>query len=277
MDAAVKLQHGTGSLRTEKVAGLSSVTQARANYPLKFLTPRCRGRAAWTYLSTMGGGLVDGDRVEVTIRVTSQATSFVGTQASTKVYRAPSGKGCRQDLRAILDDDATLVLLPDPVTCFADSRYEQIQRFDLHESSNLVLLDWVTSGRWCSGERWDFSRYSSRTEVFVGGEPRVVDSVVLDPRDGDLKAMFRMGEFNCLAFVVVIGAQLETLTQSALESIGNQRVGGSFRVIESISPIVGGAVLRVLGMNVECVGEVLRERLAAVTAILGESPLQRKW
>lgn len=273
----MKLQNGFGSLRAEKVRGKSTITRARASYPLKFLTPRCRGKSAWTYLSSMGGGLVDGDLVDISIQVSAGATSFVGTQASTKIFRSPSGKGCRQDLRATLEEDATLAILPDPASCFAGSRYEQTQRFDLHETSSLLFLDWVTSGRWSSGERWEFSRYSSRTSVFVGGQHRIWDALVLDPKDGDLKSTFRMGDFNCLAMVIMIGPSFDFLAEASLENVGSQAVGGDLSVIEAISPIAGGALLRVVGVSAEHVEHVLRQRLEPVASVLGESPWKRKW
>jgi urease accessory protein len=233
-------------------------------------------------MSSMGGGLVDKDRIEISLRVSSGATSFVGTQASTKVFRSPSGTGCRQELGATVENDATLAVLPDPVTCFAGARYEQTQRFDVHEMGNLLLLDWLTSGRWSSGERWAFSRYSSRTDVFVGGEHRVADALVLDPRDGDLTGAFRMGDFNCLATVVAVGQRFNALVESALRDVGSQRigsqgVGGEMSVVESVSPIKGGALLRVVGASAEIVGRFLRQRLEPVTQILGESPWERKW
>ena len=268
---------GLGSLRAEFVRGESTVTRARATYPLKFLTPRFRGQSAWTYVSSMGGGLVDGDRLGVSVRVSEHATSFLGTQASTKVFRSPTGKGCRQELQASVEEDATLVLLPDPVTCFANARYEQVQSFDLHEDGNLLLLDWITSGRWSTGERWAFSRYSSRCDVFVGGDHRLADTLVLDPADGDLAGRFRMGEFNCLAVVVIIGPRLQSLVDSSRCEIEKQNVGKDMGVIESFSPIEGGAVLRLVGLTTELVGFTLRRRLANVAQILGESPWERKW
>ena len=175
---------GQGTIEARYVGGQTSLTRTRGSYPLKLLVPRWRGCCSWVYTGTMGGGLVDGDRIDVTVTVGSGATLFIGSQASTKTYRSPTGVGCAQRLDAHLEGTATLVVAPDPVTCFAGSRYEQMQNFEICEASNLVVLDWMSSGRWATGERWDFSYYASRTEVSVAGKCRVAEAVVRDPQDG---------------------------------------------------------------------------------------------
>jgi urease accessory protein UreH len=72
------------------------------------------------------------------------ARCFVSTQASTKVYRSERAAG--QSLRAHAAEDSLLVLLPDPVTPFAESSYSQEQHIDLAAGASLVAVDWMTAG-----------------------------------------------------------------------------------------------------------------------------------
>ena len=69
----------------------SLVTRAYAESPLKWLTPRAGGDAAWVFASSYGGGLVGGDRLAIDVRVDAGAGALLSTQASTKVYRSPRG------------------------------------------------------------------------------------------------------------------------------------------------------------------------------------------
>ena len=73
-------------------------------------------------------------------------------------------------------------------------------------TGSLVLLDWLASGRRAAGERWAFDRYSSRTIVRVDGRLVFYDGLSLDASDGDLSA--RLGRFDVLAMVLVVGASL---------------------------------------------------------------------
>lgn len=72
-----------------------------------------------------------------------------------------------------------MALIPDPVTCFSTARYFQKQVFRIFPESNLVFVDWITSGRHESGEKWDFEFYKSTNHIVLeGDEPLFLDSVI---------------------------------------------------------------------------------------------------
>lgn len=124
---------------------------------------------------------------------------------STKVFKfrpssdAPSSSldpsTTRQSLRCTLLPGSSLFLLPAPVTCFASASYTQKQTFDLASdwSSNLLVLDWYTSGRMEmkmeggseSGdtteetEEWAFDKYRSENLITLGGKVLVKDVLLL--------------------------------------------------------------------------------------------------
>ena len=158
---------GAGRIEVVRQGRRSVVTRAYAASPLRLLTPRSAGDAAWVFTSSFGGGLVDGDRVALEIDVRGSGAALLSTQASTKVYRSPGGVSTT--LRARVEDDGLLVLLPDPVVPFRDSRYVQEQTCDLARGGRLIALDWVSSGRRESGERWAFTDYRARLRVRVDG------------------------------------------------------------------------------------------------------------
>jgi urease accessory protein len=72
-----------------------------------------------------------------------------------------------------------LAILPDPVTCFSTARYSQKQVFRVLLDSNLVIVDWFTSGRHESGEKWDFDLYKSTNNIFFDdNQPLFLDTVM---------------------------------------------------------------------------------------------------
>lgn len=72
-----------------------------------------------------------------------------------------------------------MVVIPDPVTCFSTARYYQKQIFRLVSNSNLVLVDWITSGRHANGETWDFEFYKSVNNVYLEDDyPLFLDTVI---------------------------------------------------------------------------------------------------
>lgn len=73
-----------------------------------------------------------------------------------------------------------MAVIPDPVTCFSTARYSQKQVFRIASNSSLVIVDWITSGRHESGEKWDFDLYKSANHIFIeDDEPLFLDMVII--------------------------------------------------------------------------------------------------
>src|SRR5262249_21745143 len=154
-----------------------------------------------------------------------EARCFLGTQASTKVYRNPARLPCSHTTQAALESGSLLVFAPDAVQAFAGSTYRQQQEFYLARGAGLVLVDWFTSGRAARGERWAFNHFQSRNDVFIDGERVFVDSILLDPEGGSFDSPHRVGRFNCFATLLLIGTSLCEAARNLPGEISNRVVG----------------------------------------------------
>jgi urease accessory protein len=265
---------GRGVLRIVRSGARSVADRVYATSPLRLLTPRNHGHAAWIYASSYGGGLVDGDRIVLEIDVAPGAAAMIATQASTKVYRSPRGTGAAT--HAQVGDEALLVVAPDPVVCFAGARYRQAQQIDLSAGGALVLVDWVTSGRHTRGERWAFDEYRSELAVRIGARPIVHDTIALRASDGDLGR--RLGRFNVLATVLVAGAPLRAHGTSIVAHASDTPVVRRAEQLVSATALGDAAcLLRIAGTSFEQVTQTVRGYLAFLPALLGDSPWDRKW
>ena len=284
-------ERGRAALQIEQVFNQSTVTGSFATSPMKLLSPRSRGPCVCSYVSNFGGGLVAGDQTRLEVRVGASARCFLGTQASTKVYRNPQQLPCGHVTVANVQSDALLVFAPATVQPFAGSSYEQRQEFYLAPGAGLALLDWFTSGRSACGERWNFSHFSSRNEIWrltqpgdpqaptsqaPAKEPLFLDACKLDAMDGPMDAAHRTGRFNCFAMLVLIGAPLKRAAERLLHEIGRMATKPRSSLVASGSPIKEGAVLRLAGTKLPEVDQCLRRHLAPVADILGEDPWSRR-
>lgn len=269
--------NGHAALTVSMVHGLSTATSAWARTPMKLLTPRSRGESVWAYTSSFGGGMVAGDRTRLDVTVEAGARCFLGTQASTKIYRNPARLPCSHHTTAQVNDGAMLILTPDPVQCFAGSSYEQRQHFSLNGGANLVLVDWMSAGRTARGERWNFQRYFSRNLIERDGKKLLVDALLLDADDGALEAKFRGGRFNCLATLALVGPQLSAHGTALLDWCAAQPIEPQAGLVFAASPLHEGALLRFAGVSVEEVGRAIHQRLGFVTELLNDDPFSRKW
>ncbi|KAJ6342419.1 hypothetical protein OIU78_010361 [Salix suchowensis] len=155
----------TGKVVVEKVGGKSTVTRCFSKYPLKFIVPSkvgpCKIDSVWIYSLTYGGGIVSGDSISCEFEIGDGCTTVFTTQ---EMFCTGS--------------NALLAILPDPVTCFSTARYSQKQVFRVLLDSNLVIVDWFTSGRHESGEKWDFDLYKSTNNIFLDdNQPLFLDTV----------------------------------------------------------------------------------------------------
>lgn len=257
----------------QQAGGRSTVTRAYATSPLRLLTPSNAGHAAWIYTSSLGGGLVDGDTVTLDLTVGAGATSFVSTQAATKVYR--SRRGTRADVRATVDSNACLVFMPDPVICFASSRYQQTQRFDLAVDASFVLVDWLSSGRHATGERWAFHEYRSRIDVHQGDRHLLRESILLRADDGDLER--RLGRFDVMGLAMLCGPAVREEAATIIERFAREPVTRRTGCMVVASPVPNGCLIRLAAQSFEDAAHTVRECVRCVPTLLADDPWSRKW
>ena len=263
---------GGGSLRFRRSAEKTVIGEAFAASPLRLLTPRNHGEAAWVFLSNLGGGLVDGDRVDLRIEAEADTFAFIGTQAATKVYRSP--RGCSQRLEVRAAEGAAIAIVPDPVVCFAGARYEQEIDVSLAPGASLVVLDGYTSGRAARGERWQFAHFESRTTIARGGVAAIIDATRLDPICGSIAQ--RMGRFDAVMRLVAIRRRFDAGREAMVEPLPIPSPGDA--AVVAASPVgVDSAVLRVAADSFERASRALRPSFAALARALGDDPFARKW
>jgi len=265
-----------GDAVCEVVEGQSVLTRTFARSPLKLLTPRTYDHSARLVTSTFGGGLVSGDSIDMRLRVGPGASCVLTTQSAGKVYRS-IGATCRQTTTATVGDDALLVVMPDPLYCFADARYEQRQRFDLASSGNLVWLDILTSGRRARGESWAFQTFASRTDVTVAGQLRIREVLRLDRDDPFASISERLGGFTCYATLVMIGPKLSAACDQAGQAAGGLPPRRDARLLATTSSIDGGLLMRVLACETEPMLQYIHNVLGGLSGVIGGDLFARKW
>ncbi len=238
------------------------------------LTPQNHGDAAWIYLATYGGGLVDGDALSVDVSVGAGAAAFVSTQASTKVF--PSPRGTSIETTARVSDGwrarglarSGRVLRGRAVPADAD-----VSR----RTAAAISCVWTgcrQAGR-ARGERWAFDEYESRIVVRRDGALVFYDALVLRAADGDLAA--RLGRFHVLATVAIVGPRFAGETRRVLDEAARTPGRRPDQLLSAAPLGSAGVVFRVAGISVEDVGATLRRTLAFLTVALGDDPWTRKW
>lgn len=291
--AAVSNTPGKGILVCQCNGQKSRFSRIHAQYPLKFVpTTGHADRLAVAYMLSYGGGIVSGDTFDVSISVEPRAILLLMTQGNTKVFKdradqqrwlatrklntgsAPEQKlpSSLQVIHAQVAPSATLLVLPDPVTSFRNSSFSSRQTFSLADdnTSQLVVLDWFTSGRLSRGESWSFQHYSSRIDVKIGSKVVLRDHMVLDDenRDPDNTSYAdRLQPYTCFATLIIVSALGEPLYEQSIQAIqakaDKERILSTTkprRLLWSSSPFLKGCgmLVRVAGMSTEQVRDFVK-------------------
>lgn len=233
---------------TERTSVLRTVTY---QYPLKLISPSASiasdGVHVHTiYLLTYGGGLVAGDTIDVSMSIGSSSRLVMLTQGSTKIFKSPSEDVVSgQTMSVDIAVGAGLCYLPDPIQPFEQSRFEQVQAYNVAycastgkspQTGSLCALDWVSEGRTARGEHWTFSKYSSKNEVWIRpsgssenrGKLLLRDNMLLDPagevQDSFAPRMDRLGVFGTLILYGPLFADLGKFFMDEFKLL--PRIGG---------------------------------------------------
>jgi len=241
------------------------------------------------YTLSYGGGLVSGDDIALECCVGNDRTLVLLTQGNTKIFK-PSDATSRQRqmLEIEVEAKASIILLPAPVTCFAQASYQQFQTIRLaNDTSSVILLDWLTSGRTSRGEAWEFANYRSENSIRLG--PKLIAQDVLwlknDPIMGSIRS--RVEPYQCYATLLLFGPIARTIIdrfeiewddirQISLARKPNQEPKD---ILWSFSSLLGGkgAIVRCAGLEIETVRTWLKYRLKSLDEVLGRDLYRNAW
>ena len=261
MDA---VRRGLARVHARIVDGATALTCISHKAPARLLplhTPAAARRgAARCVLSSLGGGLLQGDAIAVEARVGAGATLQLSTQASTKVYRG--ARGAAQSLDADVKAGGLLVVTPDAVTPFQGSRYEQTQTVKLAAGGSCVVVDWLGAGRSANGERWRSLACTSRT-AYVTASRTLVDAVAL-PGAHAIDATDAW--YDAVVSCVFAGPRAQETGEQALAVARRLAAMRGARVADGaqadVGPLAGAVLMTVLGTTL---GKRMLDRLADKT------------
>ncbi|ORZ17816.1 UreD urease accessory protein-domain-containing protein [Absidia repens] len=172
---------GSGTLVCQCYNDKTKFSRIHAQYPLKFIPTRGHAdRLAVVYMISYGGGIVSGDRFNISIEVLPKAILLLMTQGNTKVFKdrihqrqwmtllaqkttdalqrilspappptpTPSNKNSKemaeetsiQTITTQVSSNGTCLILPDPVTSFKHSSFTSRQLIHLEDDSAQLVL-----------------------------------------------------------------------------------------------------------------------------------------
>ena len=116
---------------------------------------------AFVYLANPTGGLFQGDRIAVSVRLSPGARAHVTTQSATKVYSMPQGCA-QQEVSLSVAAGGFLEYLPDPIIPFRDAHLVQKTSIAVEPGGTLLHWEIISPGRVAMGESFAYRRLDYR-------------------------------------------------------------------------------------------------------------------
>ena len=113
-----------------------------SKYPMKLICPTLSfcPSSKTLYVLNYGGGLVQGDKTLLKIKINLGANLTILTQGNTKVFKSEARLRTYQTLIVTINEDSSLILLSDSVMCFRKSTYIQKQFFNLSSNKYIIII-----------------------------------------------------------------------------------------------------------------------------------------
>jgi urease accessory protein len=210
-----RTQHGELELVFEKRGDRTVLVHDFQRTPLQIVRPfELEPGVLTAIIINPTAGVMAGDSYRISVTLREGARVVLLTQSATKIHRMDAGLSARQEIIFNVASGARLEYYPERTIPFADSSFSQVSRANLEPDAEFALLESWTTGRVLHGERLEFRKYGSRTEVCVNGKLEYLDAFSLEPARMNLIALGILENHDYLTSGVFVGRQPASLESS---------------------------------------------------------------
>jgi urease accessory protein UreH len=169
-------------IEIENINGNSQSTTLICHNPHKWIPTRSRSGEYRVFSSSYGGGLVQGDHVNIDINVLENAHLCIQSQGNQHVYKnVLSQSKVIQKYSINLSKKSKLAILTDPVVLHQGADFSQSISINIDRTSEFLIIDSFTSGRHECGESYLFNTYDSSLAINIDNKLSMLENFGLEP------------------------------------------------------------------------------------------------
>lgn len=216
---------------------------------------------AYVYIVSPSGGILQGDRYQIDIKLGNNTFAHVTTQGATRIYKMEKNYAS-QTIKINVDEESYFEYIPDQIIPFRNSRFYQEVHLNVHDNATMIYSEVIVPGRVASGEAFNYDICYIKT---VGrnqlGKTRFIDTVKLEPRTENLRAKSNLGNLHVVGTIYIV-------TKDGYINDLNHQIDQNMRLLEgkrklscgsSILPGRQGIIIRILGNSAEDVKKMIFE------------------
>ncbi len=220
--------------QVEWIQEKNRLTRLISQQPIKWLNPTESPEFCSLYLSGYGGGIVQGDQIQIDLFLKEKTKVALTTQSYTKAFKSPLKKS-QQILRIAMEANSTLVYLPDPLIPQGQSDLSSKLEIQLKENCRVMAVEWFNAGRLTMGEDFSFKTLNSEFKILKNAIPLVWDRFEFTPQQisPTLPSMFGKGKvvFNGILCAKEEPAEIEDIRKNLIDQLNLKSIGeGAYQV-----------------------------------------------
>lgn len=192
-------------------------------------------------------GILEGDDYHTKINVAADCHLQLHTQSYQRLF--PMKQGAKQVTEICLQKGATYVYIPHPVVPHKQAVFTALNKIYLQGNNRLIWGDLLTCGRKLNGERFEFVKYHSITDVYMQGKLIIKENLLVQPGLVNLHAIGQWEGFSHQASLIILDTP-ETI--SRLYEPVNTWLQQQPGIASGISmPTDAAIIIRILGNKAE--------------------------
>ncbi|NQV82997.1 MAG: urease accessory protein UreD [Rhodospirillales bacterium] len=268
--------HGAAEIGFTVKQGETRLEHLYQHDPLRVMFPTPpAGEPPCAVLITTSGGMVGGDRLDISVTAGPDTTAMAMAGAAEKVYRS-AGEDSRINVRLSVQQNGCLEWLPQETILFDGARLRRRTIVDLQPGARILAGEILVFGRIASGERMSQGLIREAWELRRDGRLVWADALHLD---GDMEAVFAnpacFDGATAMATAIYSGDDAAQYLEQARALLGE----GTEHLRCGATVINGVLVLRWLGRDAEPLRRAFGKFWAAFRHASGSLPatLPRLW
>lgn len=240
--------HGKLDMVFEQRRGRTRMPHVFQQPPLKASRELYRGTSpmATVYMMESSGGMVAGDRNDITIKLMPESEARIIQQSALKIYRSYTGEPCIQSIDVEVGGQARLEWMPEVIIPFASARFRMDTTIRLAKDATLLWGEVLAPGREKRGEVFDFDFLKSNMKIFVEDELLSFDSIHFTPEQMPLARLGLLEDALYVGSIWVVSPAVDQVDVRAVQE--SMQCGNGLRA--SITRLEGNAIhCRFLGTD----------------------------
>ncbi len=201
---------------------------------------------AYIYIISPSGGILQGDRYRMDIKLKNNAYAHITTQGATRVYRMENNFAT-QIVNVVVDDGCYFEFVPDQIIPYRNSRFYQTVNLNVHDNATMVYSEIIVPGRVAAGESFEYDIcYMKALAKNQKERLRFIDIAILEPKKRNLKTLGILGNFDVVGsmYILTMAKYVAELNEAINSSVQKFfRISGGATIL----PYNSGVLVRMLG------------------------------